>query len=118
LDRSRDIGLGEIFFLELSGIEIDRHQSRLAAERIRDRNARNAHQADTNLVERDVECLLFRKCVAADAVLAELETVRGVVLNDERRGRAGWKLFLGSFAKRRLLGRRRSRLLLPAESKV
>ena len=69
VDCGRDIALRQIFFLKLSGIEIDRDESRFAPERIRNRDTRNTDQADANLIERDVESLLFGKCGAADAVL-------------------------------------------------
>ena len=91
VDRGCDIALRQIFFLKFSGIDVDRDESRFAAERIRNRDARNTDQADADLIERDVESLLFGKSVAADAVLQNRDS-GGIVLDDERRRSAGWKL--------------------------
>ena len=63
----------------------------LAPERVRDRDARNADQTDANLIERNIERLLFGECGAADAILQNGDG-RSVVLDDERWGGAAWKL--------------------------
>jgi len=91
VDRGRDIALRQVFFLKFSRIEINRDKSRLATERIRNRDARNADQANPNLIERDVESLLFGKRGAPYAVLQN-GNGGGVVLDDEWWRSAWWEL--------------------------
>ena len=86
VDRARDVALRQIFFLKLSKIEINRDEPL-----IRNRDPWYGNQSDTQLVERNVGCLLFGNAVAADTILKNGD-VGCAVLNDKRRRRSGWQL--------------------------
>ena len=88
VDGVHDVLGRKVLRLQRLQIEIDRNQPLLAAVRPGDGGALHRDEADADLVHAGVKDFLLGQPLAADAILQD-RNGRGVVLNDQRRGRPG-----------------------------